>query len=335
MGRMSTPAANGRRAKPGEIQTVRGAIAPADLGFTLPHEHTKVALWWIENRWDYWELIGEEPRMIEELAAYKGEGGSALVDLTLQSIGRDLPRLARLSAATGLHIVGGSGWYRTAYYPPEARIDQRSVDDLADEIVAEFEEGLPDPDAPGGRVRPGIIGEIGSDKPWLTAQEERVFRAAARAAMRTGAAVTTHAAQSAVGIAQLTVLEEEGLDPARVVIGHCDSWPRIDHWREIARRGATVEADFLGMSFTPLERAGEPRVIELITTLLNDGHADRLMLSQDVCHDSQLASYGGAGYTYLQRTFLPRLTAAGVDAATIQTITVANPARILTLVAPR
>jgi predicted metal-dependent phosphotriesterase family hydrolase len=220
MGRMSMPAANGRRAKPGEIQTVRGAIAPADLGFTLPHEHTKVALWWIENRWDYWELIGEEPRMIEELAAYKGEGGSALVDLTLQSIGRDLPRLARLSAATGLHIVGGSGWYRTAYYPPEARIDQRSVDDLADEIVAEFTEGLLDPDAPGGRVRPGIIGEIGSDKPWLTAQEERVFRAAARAALRTGAAVTTHAAQSAVGLAQLAVLEEEGLDPARVVIGH-------------------------------------------------------------------------------------------------------------------
>jgi phosphotriesterase-related protein len=76
-------------------------------------------------------------------------------------------------------------------------------------------------------------------------------------------------------------------------------------------------------------------VIELITTLLNEGHADRLMLSQDVCHDSQLASYGGAGYTYLQRNFLPRLTAAGVDAATIQKITVANPARILTLVAPR
>ena len=130
-------------------------------------------------------------------------------------------------------------------------------------------------------------------------------------------------------------LEEEGLDPARVVIGHCDSWPRIDYWREIARRGATVEADFLGMSFTPLERAGEPKVVELIKTMLDEGHVDRLMLSQDVCHDSQLTSYGGAGYTYLQRTFLPRLVAAGVDAATVQKITVANPARILTLTAAR
>ena len=320
-----------KRAASGEIQTVRGAIRPADLGFTLPHEHTKVTLWEIQGRWDYWELIGDEPRILKELGAYAAAGGRSLVDLTLDGIGRDLPRLARISEATKLHIVGGAGWYRTAYYPPEARIDRRSTDDLADEIVREFDDGVIGPNGP---VRPGIIGEIGTDKPWVTAQEERVFRAAARAARRTGAAVTTHAAQSAVGLAQLAILEDEGLDPARVVIGHCDSWPRIEHWREIVRRGATVEADFLGMNFTPLERAGEPKVIDLIKTLLDEGFEKQITLSQDVCHDSQLLSYGGNGYTYLQTSFLPRLAAAGVDQATIDQITIANPARILTLVPP-
>ena len=313
------------RATPGQVQTVLGAVAPGDLGFTLPHEHTKCSLWWIENRWDYWELIGDEPRMNEELAAYKALGGGTLVDVTPIGIGRDLARLARLSQATGLHIVAGAGWYRQAYYPAEARIDRRSIDDLADEIVQEFVDGP---------VRPGIIGEIGTDKPWVTAQEERVFRAAARAALRTGASVTTHAVQSDVGLAQLTILEDEGLDPARIVIGHCDSHPRIEHWREIVRRGAHVEADFLGMSFTPLERAGEPKVVELISTLLNEGFEKQILLSQDVCHDSQLASYGGNGYTYLQKSFLPRLVAAGVNAATIKTITVENPARLLTLRKP-
>jgi predicted metal-dependent phosphotriesterase family hydrolase len=320
-----------KRAAPGEIQTVRGAIPPADLGFTLPHEHTKVSLWHIQGRWDYWELIGEEPRILEELGAYTAAGGRALVDLTLDGIGRDLLRLARISEATKLHIIGGSGWYRTAYYPPEARIDHRTTDDLADEIVREFTDGVA---GPNGLVRPGIIGEIGTDKPWVTAQEERVFRAAARAAKRTGAAVTTHAVQSDVGLAQLTILEDEGLDPARIVIGHCDSYPRIEHWREIVRRGATVEADFLGMSFTPLERAGEPKVIELLKQLIDEGFASQIMLSQDVCHDSQLLSYGGNGYTYLQKTFLPRLLAAGVDQKTIDQITVKNPARVLTLVNP-
>ena len=320
-----------KRAAPGEIQTVRGAISPSDLGFTLPHEHTKVSLWHIQGRWDYWELIGEEPRILEELGAYVTAGGRALVDLTLNGIGRDLPRLARISETTKLHIIGGSGWYRTAYYPPEARIDHRTTDDLADEIVREFTDGVPGPNGP---VRPGIIGEIGTDKPWVTAQEERVFRAAARAAKRTGAAVTTHAVQSDVGLAQLAILEDEGLDPARIVIGHCDSYPRIEHWREIVRRGATVEADFLGMSFTPLERAGEPKVIELLKQLIDEGFASQIMLSQDVCHDSQLLSYGGNGYTYLQKTFLPRLLAAGVDQKTIDQITVKNPARVLTLVKP-
>jgi phosphotriesterase-related protein len=310
------------RATPGQVQTVLGPVAPGDLGFTLPHEHTKCSLWWIENRWDYWELIGDEPRINEELAAYRGLGGGTLVDVTPIGIGRDLARLARLSKATGLHIVAGAGWYRQAYYPAEARIDRRSIDDLADEIVQEFVDGP---------VRPGIIGEIGTDKPWVTAQEERVFRAADRAALRTGASVTTHAVQSDVGLAQLAILEDEGLDPARIVIGHCDSHPRIEHWREIVRRGAHVEADFLGMSFTPLERAGEPKVVELISTLLNEGFEKQILLSQDVCHDSQLASYGGNGYTYLQKSFLPHLTAAGVDAATVKTITVENPARLLTL----
>ena len=313
------------RAAPGQVQTVLGAVAPGDLGFTLPHEHTKCSLWWIENRWDYWELIGDEPRINEELAAYKALGGGTLVDVTPIGIGRDLTRLARLSQATGLHIVAGAGWYRQAYYPAEARIDRRSIDDLADEIVQEFVDGP---------VRPGIIGEIGTDKPWVTAQEERVFRAAARAALRTGASVTTHAVQSDVGLAQLAILEDEGLDPARIVIGHCDSHPRIEHWREIVRRGAHVEADFLGMSFTPLERAGEPKVVELISTLLNEGFEKQILLSQDVCHDSQLASYGGNGYTYIQKSFLPRLVAAGVNAETIKTITVENPARLLTLRTP-
>jgi len=310
------------RATPGQVQTVLGAVAPGELGFTLPHEHTKCSLWWIENRWDYWELIGDEPRMNEELAAYKALGGGTVVDVTPIGIGRDLERLARISEATGLHIVAGAGWYRQAYYPAEARIDRRSVDDLADEIVQEFIDGP---------FRPGIIGEIGTDKPWVTAQEERVFRAAARAALRTGASVTTHAVQSDVGLAQLSILEDEGLDPARIVIGHCDSHPQLKHWREIVRRGAYVEADFLGMSFTPLERAGEPKVVELISTLLNEGFEKQILLSHDVCHDSQLTSYGGNGYTYLQKTFLPRLAAAGVNAATIKTITVENPARLLTL----
>ena len=85
------------------------------------------------------------------------------------------------------------------------------------------------------------------------------------------------------------------------------------------------------MAFTPLERHGEGRVVELICDLLAAGHVERILLSQDVCHDSQLVRYGGNGYTYLARTFLPRLREAGMSDAEIETITVANPRRLLTI----
>jgi phosphotriesterase-related protein len=58
---------------------------------------------------------------------------------------------------------------------------------------------------------------------------------------------------------------------------------------------------------------------------------DHVLLSQDVCHDSQLLHYEGNGYTYLATTFLPRLRVAGVGEAEIETMTVANPRRLLTI----
>ena len=127
------------------------------------------------------------------------------------------------------------------------------------------------------------------------------------------------------------MLEEEGADPARVVIGHADSYPILEHHLAIVERGATVEFDFLGMAFTAQERHGEERLLALVCDLLGRGHVERVLLSQDVCHDSQLRRYEGSGYTYLTRVFLPRLREAGVSEDEIETMTVRNPRRLLTI----
>jgi phosphotriesterase-related protein len=85
------------------------------------------------------------------------------------------------------------------------------------------------------------------------------------------------------------------------------------------------------MVFTPQERHGEGRVIERLCDLLSRGHGERILLSQDVCHDSQLTRYGGNGFAYLAETFLPRLRDAGVSEPEIETMTVENPRRLLTI----
>jgi len=308
------------------VMTVLGSVDPSTLGFTLPHEHTQCALWHISDRWDYWELTRDEPLILEELRLLREAGGRTLVDVTLPGIGRDPAWLVRVAQRSGLNIVMGGGWYRNPWYPPEARLDRRMTDEIAESLVAEATVGVGETG-----IRIGILGEIGTDKPWVAPIEERVFRAVARASRRTGLAISTHAAQSAVGTLQLQILEEEGVDPGRVVIGHADSYPRLDHYLGLLERGASIEFDFLGMAFEPTEKHGEARVVDLLLELLSRGFGDRILLSQDVCHNSQLRRYEGNGYTYLQTTFLPRLRERGVGQAEIDGMTVANPRRVLTV----
>jgi phosphotriesterase-related protein len=305
--------------------SVSGPIPPERVGFTLPHEHTGIYLWHIEGRYDYWELTPDEDALAEELRDFRRRGGSTVVDLTLPGVGRDPERLRRLASRTGTQVVMGCGWYREPYYPSEAEIDRRSVDSLADELIAEFTEGVG-----STGVRPGIIGEIGANKPWVSAQEERVHRAAGRASKATGMAITTHGVRSAVGMAQLRIFEDEGVDPSRVVIGHADSYPVLDHYLAILERGANLEFDFLGHRFDT-EEAEEPRLVELIVELLERGWAGQLLLSQDVCHNAQLKVNGGFGFTFLQQHFLPTLRTAAVGEGEIRQMTVDNPRRILTI----
>ena len=141
--------------------------------------------------------------------------------------------LRAISEATGLQIVRGAGFYRRAYFPPE--LDELLTDAVAEQIVRDIEEGF-------DGVRAGIIGEVGCDR-FVCATEERSFRAAARAHRRTGPTIPTHAARWPVGTAQFDLLAEEGVDPARVVIGHCDMVPDHDYHLSLVERGAWIQFD--------------------------------------------------------------------------------------------
>ena len=190
--------------------TVRGPIAADQLGFVQPHEHLLLNVEWIETRWSLDGILDDEALAIEELSAYRAAGGQSIFDLTNNGLRRDPEAVRRISEATGVHVVMGCGWYRQPFYPAEELIDRTSTQALADRLLDEIDNGLD-----GTDVRPGIIGEIGSNKDFVSAQEERVFRAAGRAAAHSGLAVTTHSVASPVGLEHLRILCEEGVDPAR------------------------------------------------------------------------------------------------------------------------
>lgn len=307
------------------VRTTAGDVPAAELGFTLPHEHTYVSLWEIPGRFDYSGQVDDEDTLARELADYVRLGGSALVDLTVRGIGRDVARVARLADRVGLHVVVGTGYYREPYYPPDAMVDRRSVASLAEEMVREATDGID-----GTGIRAGVIGEVGTDKPWVSAQEERVLRAAGRAQAETGLAVQTHTIASRVGLDILDLLVAEGADPTRCVVGHADWLPDLAYHLAVVERGALVSMDSWGHP-DPRSRGLEATALDLLLELLHRGHGTQVLLSQDVCYLENLKQFGGNGYTYLQEHVLPRLLERGVSPAEIRMLTVDNPARVLSV----
>ena len=192
------------------VMTVTGPVPISDLGFTLPHEHI-FANQVREYRGN--GLLNDEALAILEIEKLIGSGGRTLIDCTIDEVARDPLALQRVSKATGLNIVMGCGHYRDPYLDNNW-FDKNAPDAIAEIIVRDLMEGVDDTG-----VRSGIIGEIGADKWYISAAEERSFRAAARAHHKTGITITTHAARWPVGLPQLDLLAEENVDPRRVISG--------------------------------------------------------------------------------------------------------------------
>jgi phosphotriesterase-related protein len=303
------------------IETVDGPVDPASIGMTLTHEHVFLELW-ADDGQGYIGQTRDEDLLAEELGAFRRAGGTCLVDQTPGGAGRDPLGLRRLSARTGLAIVTGCGWYIESYYPPGDDLARRSVADITAQLEREIADGFD-----GTGVRPGIIGEIGASQGWISPLEERVHRAAARAQVATGLPLATHTLYHSTGAAQMALFDEEGVDPARVCIGHCDTFPSLDYCLSVARWGGYVSIDNVGHQAGDHEQA----VRRLVLDLIEGGHTDRVLLSQDVGQVHELRSRGGRGYTYLTDNFLPALREADVPEQTLTTITVENPRRWLTI----
>jgi phosphotriesterase-related protein len=301
----------------GSIHTVRGPLDPAQLGRALAHEHIFCDFYRITGNLDH--LLNDEDLAVGELEALVRAGGRAVVECSTPDLGRNPAGLQRVSERTGLHIVMGTGWYRQPYYP--ANIDRMPTSALAARMAAELTEGVH-----GTGIRAGIIGEIGSHGSYLTAQEERVMRAAARAQRSTGAPITTHASMYPVGLAQLAVLEEEGVDPSRVIIGHCDTYLDREYHLAILAKGAYVQFDTVGrVHMNPDERRADALV-----ALFRLGWGERLLLSSDRCYRSDLHAFGGVGYDVVFGRFFPMLRQRGLLDAELDQITIENPRRVLT-----
>ncbi|MGH2448530.1 MAG: phosphotriesterase family protein [Chloroflexota bacterium] len=336
------------------VMTVTGPIPATDLGVTLAHEHLFIdlnCLWQAPHQ--SWQegldnsipclhnrgLLAMDPYVsrpnlcldesgvaAQELQTFRDLGGCSVVDLTVHGIRPRPEALATLSRQTGVHIVAGCGFYVQRAHPPS--VAGMSQDEIADFLGREVEIGID-----GTGIRPGIIGELGTSSP-IHPDERKVLRAAAAVQRETGLSINVHVAIWArEALSVLDILEEAGANPGRVVISHLDEALDTDYHRAVLRRGAYVEFDTFGSEFYYLSdgqrEPSDSERLEALTRLLHEGWTDRLLLSQDVCIKMHLQRYGGYGYGHILRSIVPRMLRRGIDSDTIQTMLVANPARVL------
>lgn len=180
-------------------------------------------------------------------------------------------------------------------------------------------------------MRAGFIGEVASDLPYITAREERSFRASGRAAARTGAMVTTHAPSFPTGETQIDILTQEGVEPERIVIGHSDTVKDLQYSVDLLKRGVYVEYDCMMAvkSGGVIAEHELQRRVSYLRDLVEMGYGDRLLLSQDVSQRSHQAARGGPGLTFIFEEFAEAAVAAGIEPEVLRRMNTDNPRRAL------
>ncbi|MDQ3549477.1 MAG: hypothetical protein M3439_11740 [Chloroflexota bacterium] len=313
------------------IRTVLGDIPSDTLGICLPHEHIwcdqalapRPELFGLSRSTASWMKLDDEERMLAELIAYKQAGGSAIVEVTCDGWGRDLDVLARLSDAAQIHIIATAGFYIEPCMP--AFVAEWSVEQLADHLTREIERATDD-----GLRRCGVL-KSAVHRARVEGLELKGLRAVAVAQQRTGVAITTHTTGGrrqeipggTIGLQQLAILKDEGVDPTRLIIGHVDERPDIDVLDRLASEGCYIQFDVIGKQHWLLDTTRA----DLVHALIQRGYLHHLLLSHDRNRDHEMRYGGGTGYCYIFEQFLPLLRARSVTDEEIRIMMVENPAR--------
>jgi len=271
-------------------------------------------------------LLLDEELAISELSRFRNVGGQTVIDHTNSDIGRDPLALIRISQATGLNIVMGSG-----YYVREAQnleiMAKRTEDDIVEEIVREIHEGVGDTG-----VRVGLIGEIGCSWP-LEEAEKKIVRAAGLAQKETGGPLSIHPGRHEDAPAELIkILKEVGADLSHTVMCHTGRtlFEPKNRYR-IAESGCYLAYDLWGtegyypevLSITDV--LNDTQRIAQIKDLMTHGFGRQILLSHDICYRCRYTKFGGHGYGHILENAVPAMRKRDITEEQINDLLIENP----------
>jgi phosphotriesterase-related protein len=314
-----------------EVETVLGPVSTADLGRTLMHEHVFVLTSDVQQNFpDEWG--DEDARVADAVAKLRelpGIGVRTIVDPTVIGLGRYIPRIKRIAEQVPeLNIVVATGVYTYTDVPGffihrGPGLGEGVPDPMADMFVADITTGIA-----GTGVRAGLL-KCAIDKAGLTPGVERVLRAVGEAHLRTGVPITVHTHPSShTGLEVKRILvDEAGVDPRKVVLGHSGDTSDADHLSELAEAGFLLGMDRMGIN---TERTFEQRC-DIVVELCRRGFAEKMVLSHDAaCYidwvDPNVRPLLTQWhYLHIEQEVLPYLREHGVTEEQITAMLMDNP----------
>ncbi|MGW8824168.1 phosphotriesterase family protein [Paenibacillus lautus] len=297
----------------GFIRTLHGDISKEELGFTYSHEH-------IVCRPAYWQergvddlLLDDKEKSKRDVLDFKQHGGCSIVDATAVDYGRDVQAVQEIALETGIRIVGTAGFNKSFLWDAKIKeelkpligdyesypqwIEAKSINELADFVIREVEEGLEGTPFKAGQVK------FGTGYNRITPLEEKTLRAVARAHHETKAPIHSHTEVGTMALEQIELLKSEGVDLSYLSLGHMDRNPDPYYHEQIAATGAYMSFDGIGK----IKYAPESTRISLILELVRKGYEDQILISGDTARKTYYKHYDyGLGLEYIISKWVPR-----------------------------
>ena len=302
-----------------KIQTVLGKIEPDELGITYGHEHLLFQPPEPYRSEDPDLCLDDIQTAIKELGYFQLAGGNSIVEMSTVDLSRDPIGLQKISQATGVNVIAATGFNKGKFC--ESLVADKSVDMLAERMVKDLTEGMD-----STSIKAGLI-KASSSKDKMTPGEIKVFQAAVKAQIKTGAPVSTHTEVGNLALDQIQILVAGGVHPARILIGHLDRKLEKEYLFSVAKTGVYMGIDQISKEkyYPDLER------IRLINQLVDAGYSKQIMLSADMARKSYWPTYGfgkGPGLTYILWRFVPWMIEEGIPEEAVKLMLIHNPARL-------
>lgn len=180
---------------------------------TYIHEHMTIDLSGVKNNIDC--KLNDFEKTKKELLRLKELGVTRIVDVTNMGMGRNVEFITRLEKETGIEILMSTGYYKEPFFPKE--VEKLSIEKLEEKLINDIKIGID-----GTNKKATFIGEIGTGFEKMTSLEEKVFIVASRVQKKTGVYISTHTSLGKLGHEQLDIIEKNGGNLEKVILGHTD-----------------------------------------------------------------------------------------------------------------